>query len=89
MMSEEQQTKPTMLDLWRRHSEIHCNALFEMPEVKPIAVVQSMAWNEGTLTYVEAILRTINRLARTNYTLNDIAGVKILPVTNEGEDMGQ
>lgn len=83
MMSEEQQTKPTMLDLWRRHPEIHCNALFEMPEVKPIVVLQTMVWNEGTQTDVEAILRTVNRLARTNYTLNDIEGVKILPITYE------
>ena len=68
--------KPTLLDLYRQHSVIHAQELFEIPGVEPIAVLYLFVFHDATQQDAEQVLACFNRLAQTEYTFDDIATIK-------------
>ncbi|MBV9688175.1 MAG: hypothetical protein JO202_00520 [Ktedonobacteraceae bacterium] len=72
---EQSDTKPTLLDLYRRHPEVHCTEMIEGPGIPYIKVLYVFFGWEMAQEAVDAVLHTFNRLAKTNYTSDDIQGV--------------
>ena len=75
MNMEQSDTKPTLLDLYRRHPEVHGTEMIEGPGIPYIKVLYVFFGWEVTQEAVDAVLHTFNRLAKTNYTRDDIQGV--------------
>ena len=72
-------TKPTMLDLWRRHPEVQDAAMIEAPGIPYLRVVYAFCGYRVTRQEFDAVLDAINRLTGCHYTQDDIAGVEITP----------
>jgi hypothetical protein len=70
-------TKPTLLDLYLRHPEVHCKEMIEGPGIPYIKVIYVFFGWEVAQEAVDAVLHTFNRLAKTNYTRDDFQGVSI------------
>jgi hypothetical protein len=78
------QTRPTMLDLWRRHPEIQTAAMIEAPGIPYIQVVYAFCGYPVTQQDFDAVLNAFNRLTGCHYTQHDIAGVEITPGADDG-----
>ena len=75
----DQDAKPTMLDLWRRHPAIHTDAMIEAPGIPYVQVVYAFCGYPVTQQEFDAVLKAFNRLTGCHYTQEHIAGVQIAP----------
>ncbi|HET9920920.1 MAG TPA: hypothetical protein VFQ30_13810, partial [Ktedonobacteraceae bacterium] len=72
-----EETKPTMLDLWRMYPAIQNNAMIEAPGIPYVRVLYAFCGFPVTQQEFDMVLNTFNRLAGRQYTQDDIAGVQI------------
>ena len=70
-------TKPTLLDLYRKHINEMNKELFEIPGVDPINVLYLFVFGDATKQDAERVLACFNWLAQTTYRLDDLAGIKM------------
>lgn len=77
------QEKPTMIDLWRRHPESQTTAMIEEPGIPYVRVLYAFCGYPVTQQEFDAVLAAFNRLTGGHYTQDDIAGVWIIPGTND------
>jgi hypothetical protein len=76
------QEKPTMIDLWRSHPESQTMAMIEEPGIDYVRVLYAFCGYPVTQQEFDAVLAAFNRLTGGHYTQDDIAGVWIIPGTN-------
>ena len=79
-------TKPTMLDLWRMYPAIQNAAMIEAPGIPYVRVVYAFCGFPVTQQEFDAVLNPLNRLADRQYTQDDIAGVQIVPAVEGGQE---
>ena len=72
-------TKPTMLELWRKHPTIQTVAMIEAPGIPFVRVVSAFCGYPMTQQEFDAVLKALNCLTGCHYTQDDIAGVEIAP----------
>jgi hypothetical protein len=73
-----QSNKPTMFDLWQQFPGLN-EIMIREAGVDRRAIAAVFLGAEVTQEEFEAVLNTFNRFAGTQYTQEDIAGVKIVP----------
>ena len=78
-----EETQPTMQDLWRRHPEIQNATMIEAPGIPYLRVVYVFCGFKVTQQEFDAVLTALNRLTGCRYTQDDIPGVQIAPDANE------
>ncbi|HEU0001931.1 MAG TPA: hypothetical protein VFQ36_13610 [Ktedonobacteraceae bacterium] len=71
-------TRPTMLDLWRMYPAIQNVAMIEAPGIPYVRVVYAFCGFPVTQQEFDAVLNTFNRLTGCHYVQDDIAGVQIV-----------
>ncbi len=76
--AEQENTKPTLMHLYREHMAKMNTELFEIPDVHPMKVLYLFFYGDATQQDAERILACFNRLAQTSYQLDDIAGITFL-----------
>ncbi|MGH2498105.1 MAG: hypothetical protein ACRDIV_25690 [Ktedonobacteraceae bacterium] len=74
-----EETKPTMLDLWRMYPAIQNNAMIEAAGIPYVRVLYAFCGFPVTQQEFGTVLNALNRLAGRQYTQDDIAGVQIVP----------
>ena len=77
------QAKPTMIDLWLRHSESQTTAMIEEPGIPYIQVLYAFCGYPVTQQEFDAVLAAFNRLTGCHYTQDEIAGVWITCKTDD------
>ena len=72
-------TRPTMLDLWRMYPAIQNDAMIEAPGIPYVRVLYAFCGFPVTQPEFDTVLTALNWLAGSHYTQDDIAGVQIAP----------
>ena len=71
-------TRPTMQDLWQKLPAIQHTAMIEAPGIPYLRVLYVLCGFKVTQQEFDAVLNAFNRLTGSHYTQDDIAGVQIV-----------
>jgi uncharacterized MAPEG superfamily protein len=80
--------KVTMFELWQRHSHLR-DAIIQEAGISRQAIAAVFIGAEVTQEEFEAALHTLNRLAGTHYTQEEITGLKLVPKGDLHEYLAQ